>query len=142
MHVHIQSLRACVLTQKKCDLPQVTDIPLHTLRVESQGKLVATGAADGSTTLFEICAGLCVMQPNEKPSISQMLEREAKREKNLETRAKELRLAAKKAEAQQAKEKKGDEEEREEQRLREVEKDFFNMISSGEDPSKPGGQAS
>ena len=29
-----------------------------------------------------------------------MLEREAKREKNLETRAKELRLAAKKAEAQ------------------------------------------
>ena len=30
----------------------------------------------------------------------QMLEREAKREKNLETRAKELRPAAKKAEAQ------------------------------------------
>jgi dynein intermediate chain 2 len=79
------------------------------------------------------------MQPNEKPSISQMLEREAKREKNLETRAKELRLAAKKAEAQQAKEKKGDEEEREEQRLREVEKDFFNMISSGEDPAKAAG---
>ena len=55
---------------------QVTDMPLHTLRVESQGKLVATGAADGSTTLFEICAGLCVAQTNEKASISQMLERE------------------------------------------------------------------
>ena len=32
-----------------------------------------------------------------------------------------------------AKEKKGDDEEREEQRLKEVEKDFFDMISSGED---------
>ena len=58
---------------------QVTDMPLHTLRVESQGKLVATGAADGSTTLFEICAGLCVAQTNEKASISQMLEREVTR---------------------------------------------------------------
>jgi hypothetical protein len=82
---------------------QVTDIPLHTLRVEDKGRLIATGAADGSTTLFEICSGLAVIQPNEKPSISQMLEREAKREKNLETRAKELRLAAKKAEAMQGK---------------------------------------
>ena len=71
----------------------------------------ATGAADGSTTLFEICSGLAVIQPNEKPSISQMLEREAKREKNLETRARELRLAAKKAEQMQAKEKRGDDEE-------------------------------
>mmetsp|Transcript_27129 Transcript_27129/g.55272 ORF Transcript_27129/g.55272 Transcript_27129/m.55272 type:complete len:571 (-) Transcript_27129:175-1887(-) len=116
---------------------QVTDIPLHTLRVETQGRLIATGAADGSTTLFEICAGLSAIQPNEKPSIMQMLEREAKREKNLETRAKELRLAAKKAEAQQAKEKKGDEVEKEEQRLKEVERDFFEMISSGDDSAAP-----
>jgi dynein intermediate chain 2 len=112
---------------------QVTDIPLHTLRVEDKGRLIATGAADGSTTLFEICSGLSVIQPNEKPSISQMLEREMKREKNLEQRAKDLRLAAKKAEAMAGKEKRGDDEEREEQRLKEVEKDFFDMISSGED---------
>ena len=73
---------------------QVTDIPLHTLRVEDKGRLIATGDANGSTTLFEICSGLAVIQPNEKPSINQMLEREAKREKNLETRARELRLLA------------------------------------------------
>ena len=36
------------------------------------------------------------MQPNEKQSINQMFERETKREKNLETRAKELKLLAKK----------------------------------------------
>ena len=112
---------------------QVTDIPLHTLRVEDKGRLIATGAADGSTTLFQICEGLAVMQPNEKPSISQMLERETRREKNLEARAKELRLLAKKAEAMAGKEKKVEDEEREEQRLKEVEKDFFDMISSGED---------
>ena len=90
---------------------QVTDIPLHTLRVEDKGRLIATGAADGSTTLFEICAGLAVMQPNEKPSISQMLEREAKREKNLETRARELRnLEKKREQMEKAKDKKGDDE--------------------------------
>ena len=108
---------------------QVADIPLHALRVESQGRLIATGAADGSTTLFDICSGLSVIQPNEKPSIAQMLEREAKREKNLETRAKELRLAAKKAEAQASKEKQSDNEEAEEQRLKEIEREFFNLIS-------------
>ena len=58
-----------------------------------------------------------------------MLEREAKREKNLETRAKELRLAAKKAEAQASKEKQSDNEEAEEQRLKEIEREFFNLIS-------------
>ena len=90
---------------------QVTDIPLHTLRVEDKGRLIATGAADGSTTLFEICAGLAVIQPNEKPSISQMLEREAKREKNLETRARELRnLEKKREQMEKAKDKKGDDE--------------------------------
>jgi len=41
-------------------------MPLHTLRVEEKGRLVATGAADGSTTLFEICNGLAVIQPGEK----------------------------------------------------------------------------
>eukprot|EP00960_Hanusia_phi_P057994 763736-Hanusia_phi.AAC.3 len=79
--------------------------------------------------------GLSVAQSSEKISISQMFDREAKREKNLETRAKELRLAAKKAEQQQAKDKKADDEEREEQKLKEVEREFFEMISAGDDAS-------
>jgi len=36
------------------------------------------------------------MQPNEKIFINQMFERETKREKNLETRAKELRIKERK----------------------------------------------
>jgi dynein intermediate chain 2, axonemal len=59
--------------------PQVCDVPLHTLSVEANGKLIAVGAEDGSTMLFEICDGLAVLQQNEKTSISQMFERETKR---------------------------------------------------------------
>merc|ERR1712066_407961 len=46
---------------------------------------------DGSVYMLELCEGLATMQQNEKQSVSQMLERESKREKNLEARAKELR---------------------------------------------------
>ena len=56
-------------------------------------------AADGSATLMELCDGLAVMQPNEKPTINQMFERETRREKNLEARQKELRNEAKRAAA-------------------------------------------
>ena len=40
-----------------------------------------------------------------------------------------MRLAAKKAEAQASKEKQSDNEEAEEQRLKEIEREFFNLIS-------------
>ena len=114
---------------------QVTDMPLHTLRVEEKGRLVATGAADGSTTLFDICNSLSAIQPGEKQAFNLVLERETKREKNLELRLKEAKLAAKKAEAQAAQAAKGDSAEKEEERLKEVEKEFFEMISSGVDKS-------
>ena len=68
----------CSLTLECVLLLQVTDMPLHTLRVEDKGRLVATGAADGSTTLFEICNGLSVIQPNEKQAINLVFERETR----------------------------------------------------------------
>jgi len=74
---------------------QVTDIGLSAFNIQEQGKMVAVGAVDGSVTLLDLCDGLAIMQQNEKQSISQMFEREAKREKNLEARQKELRLKAK-----------------------------------------------
>ena len=51
---------------------------------------------DGSVYLLELSNGLVQMQPNEKQGISAMFDRESKREKNLEARAKELRQKAKK----------------------------------------------
>ena len=47
------------------------------------------GAADGSTAILQISDGLSVSQGNEKQGIGIMLEREARREKNLEARIKE-----------------------------------------------------
>lgn len=53
--------------------------------------MLATGSVDGSVYMLELCEGLAVTQSNEKQSVNQMLERESKREKNLEARQKELR---------------------------------------------------
>jgi dynein intermediate chain 2 len=77
---------------------QVSDCAQNYMRVDSSGKYVASGGVDGSTTLFEICSGLYQIQPNEKQTISAIFERESKREKNLEMRARELRLKEKKGE--------------------------------------------
>lgn len=60
------------------------------------GKIIAVGSADGSTTILDLCDGLCVMQQNEKQMLAQILERESRREKNLEQKAKEAKMKAKK----------------------------------------------
>eukprot|EP00898_Chlorokybus_atmophyticus_P005110 jgi/Chlat1/55/ChrspC238811S00930 len=69
------------------------------LCLDHTGKFMAAGARDGSTTLLNLCDGLAVLQAGEKQSISQMFERETKRERNLEARAKEMKAKAKKDQA-------------------------------------------
>ena len=68
---------------------------MYSRAVTKDGK-VAIGAADGSTTVLEISESLHEMQKTEKSNIMAMLEREMKREKNLEARQKELKQKAKK----------------------------------------------
>ena len=109
---------------------QVTDMGLHTMSVEGNGKLIAAGAMDGSTTLLEICDGLSQQQHNEKPSINHMFERETRREKNLEARAKEMRLKEKRDAGKGSKFELKDSED--EEQLRKVEEEFFSIISKGE----------
>jgi dynein intermediate chain 2, axonemal len=105
---------------------QVTDTGLHCLTVQDQGRLLATGGLDGSTTLLEVSDGLCLLQPNEKQSISQMFERETKREKNLDARAKEMKL--------KEKSKGGDNEQQsfalslDEEELQRIEAEFFDAV--------------
>ena len=65
------------------------------------------------------------MQPNEKQSINQMFERETKREKNLEARAKELRNEAKKAANKKELEVADGEDV-----IKEVEETFFSMTTN------------
>ncbi|CDJ70527.1 dynein intermediate chain, putative [Eimeria necatrix] len=58
--------------------------PLTCLSVHPQGEMVAVGDADGRVTVLVLCEGLYVAAPNEKAAVSSMLEREARREKNIE----------------------------------------------------------
>ena len=76
---------------------QVDADGLKTVRFQEQGALVATGSVDGSVYMLELSEGLSTIQNNEKPAVMNMLERESKREKNLEARAKELRAKEKRA---------------------------------------------
>ncbi|KAI9138568.1 WD40-repeat-containing domain protein [Paraphysoderma sedebokerense] len=73
---------------------QANTNPIHSLRIQDGGSILAAGARDGSTTLLELSNGLSRMQRDEKLTYSQMLEREAKREKTLESVAREKRLKA------------------------------------------------
>lgn len=71
---------------------QVCDEALHSLRVQEQGHLVATGSQNGTTTLLELSSGLTVIERNEKNVVSAIFERETKREKILESRHREMKL--------------------------------------------------
>lgn len=114
---------------------KIGDAPLHTLRIQDQGKFVAVGASDGATTLLQLADGLRFLQANEKQSISQMLERESKREKNLESRAKELRMKNKSGAAStnlgspRSEKKDG----LTDDILKQVEEEFWEQVRAGDD---------
>jgi dynein intermediate chain 2 len=114
---------------------QVTDKALTSFNVQDTGRLVTVGAADGSTTLLELCEGLAVPQPNEKQGVGQMFERETKREKNLELRARELKL---KARREGGKQEDASAEEDSAARLRELEAEFFKAVGISEQHAEGG----
>lgn len=118
---------------------KVGDQPLTAIKVHAQGRLVALGAQDGSATILQISNGLSEQQPNEKQSITQMFERETKREKNLE-----LRLNQKKREANQGQRKNVDtsasstkSDEKLDALLKQVESDFFRLIEDKDSRAAP-----
>ncbi|KAG4098935.1 WD40-repeat-containing domain protein [Neocallimastix lanati (nom. inval.)] len=79
---------------------QVCNAPIHTIQAQDQGKMLAVGARDGTTTLLGLSESLINIQNNEKKVFSEMLEREGKREKALESALREKRVKQlKKAEA-------------------------------------------
>jgi len=109
---------------------QVADKCLTSVSPESNGRMLAVGAADASVTLLELCDGLCMMQTGEKAGITAMFERETKREKNLEARAKELRLKAKRAEGKTGGELELDDDA---DTITAIEKEFFDTLEKKKD---------
>mmetsp|Transcript_46296 Transcript_46296/g.76595 ORF Transcript_46296/g.76595 Transcript_46296/m.76595 type:complete len:571 (-) Transcript_46296:17-1729(-) len=109
---------------------QVDDDGLFTVKMQDAGSLLATGSVDGSVYMLELCEGLSVIQHNEKQSVSQMLERESKREKNLEARAKELR-----AKEKRASEMAGSEDKNKspwEEQVKTIEEEFWSIVNEQE----------
>ena len=64
-----------------------------------QGKLAAIGDQDGVVTIIELCDSLCQLQPKEKEVITEMFDRETRKEKNLETARKQAERVTKPKEA-------------------------------------------
>ncbi|XP_062331286.1 dynein axonemal intermediate chain 2 [Osmerus eperlanus] len=112
---------------------KVCDEALQSLRVQDQGHLLACGSQLGTTTLLEISPGLCTLQRNEKALVTAMFEREAKREKILEARQREMRLKER-SRSEQSKEDDGakdhDGEESAEELIARAEADFYEMVDA------------
>ncbi|XP_070580175.1 dynein intermediate chain 3, ciliary-like [Ptychodera flava] len=109
---------------------QVTDEPLHSLRIQDQGRFIASGSQSGTTTLLELSSGLCTMQRNEKGLITAMFEREQRREKILESRHREMRLKQRSTSGQEKAEEEEGGEADEEDLVARAEKDFYDVIEA------------
>ncbi|WAQ97162.1 DYI3-like protein [Mya arenaria] len=111
---------------------QVCDEPLHSLRVQDQGRLVACGSHTGTTTLLELSDSLYTMQRNEKNLVTAMFERETRREKILDTRHREMKLKERaKSSADGGKDKEEEEEPAldEEDLYTKAESEFWSIIN-------------
>jgi dynein intermediate chain 2, axonemal len=119
---------------------KVGDAALSSVSVQgtpqSGGRLVAVGDVNGTVSLLEVCDSLAVPQSNEKAAIGGMLDREQKREKNLESRAKEIARRndqLKREKEREAQEKKDGKDDKMEEILRKVDAEFLAMIKKVED---------
>ncbi|KAK9868043.1 hypothetical protein WJX84_000850 [Apatococcus fuscideae] len=105
----------------------VSDNPLTSFRIQENGRMAAVGARDGSTAILQLADSLVEMQPNEKQSLTSILERETSREKNLEKALKEAKIRARKEASKGSEDTKKD---ANEQEIKQLEDDFFKLTSS------------
>ncbi|KAJ8725983.1 hypothetical protein PYW07_000681 [Mythimna separata] len=77
---------------------QVCDEPLLSVRAHETGTLVACGSSKGHVYMQELSPNLAASDKNDKILLTMMLEREAKRERILETRMREIKLKQRQAE--------------------------------------------
>merc|ERR1712166_57113 len=89
---------------------------LTSIKVQSQGKLVALGSEDGTATILQISGALSDQQPSEKIAMQMLLEREKKRDFK-ESRGGPRPVAGEEVEDEATKE-----------LLRKTEEEFFSQI--------------
>jgi len=93
------------------------------------GKLVAIGDQDGTVTLMELCDSLYMLQPKEKDIISEMFDRETRKEKILDQMKK---AAEKKITAHKEPPQKKDLETKKQDQLKKIEEIFFKDTKAEE----------
>ncbi|XP_071429748.1 dynein axonemal intermediate chain 2 [Pithys albifrons albifrons] len=71
---------------------KVSNEPLFSLCPQDNGRIIGCGTKQGTVTLVEISSGLCTLRKNEKSLASTMFEREARREKALLDKQRELQV--------------------------------------------------
>lgn len=117
---------------------KVSEDGLSSITVQDEGKLCAVGDVAGTVSLLELCDSLAKPHDSEKQALTSMLTREYKREKQLESRYKEIaRRNAKKGGAPVDKDKDKKDEKMIEV-LRQVDADFLAMVRESEDADDGG----
>ncbi|KAJ7421137.1 Dynein intermediate chain 2, axonemal [Pitangus sulphuratus] len=104
---------------------KVSNDPLLSLRPQDNGRIIGCGTKLGTVTLLEISPGLCTLRKNEKSVTSTMFEREARREKVLQDKQRELQVRAQLL----AKAKKEEQEDPQEV-FKQARADFFSVIKA------------
>lgn len=114
---------------------KVGDLPLTSIAVQGNvqygGKLVAVGDVEGTVALLEVCDSLAHQQASEKQALGNMFEREQRREKNLEARAKEIARRNKAFAEQKRKDQAMKDDasgQKTDELLRQVDEDFLRII--------------
>ena len=72
---------------------KVSNLPVSSASMDSAGRLLAAADAGGTVTLIRLCDELALASSTEKSSVGAMLEREQRRERNLDTIKKQQLLA-------------------------------------------------
>ncbi|XP_056641756.1 dynein intermediate chain 3, ciliary-like [Diorhabda sublineata] len=79
--------------QKQASLNiKICDVKLTRIKAHDHGKLLALGNQNGTVSLVELSENLSASVKNDKMLLTSMLDREARREKILEARNREIRL--------------------------------------------------
>ena len=76
---------------------KIADYPLHCLAVEPNGRLLAVGAGEGSTSILQLPPGIVSCSRNHRAAGLDMLERETRRERILENQSKAIKIAEKRS---------------------------------------------
>jgi dynein intermediate chain 2 len=107
---------------------KVSESPLCALRCQDQGRSLAVGDESGNVTLLSLSDALVDLQKEEKSSCNTLFERETRREKILESKARELKLKERERNRPKAQEEEAPTDEPEDDPLAEIADELLRVL--------------